>query len=127
MAYPGQTRIRSESEQIDQVLGERLELVSAAPGAANGQSGPPKWQVAEPPGGDHVRADRFVYRMEPGEVAEVNLYATRFGVALGGASVIVYADPGQLQGPSGEHRPGRWNRGAPRSAIRRTRSTTTAI
>ena len=91
------------SEQIDQVLGERLELV-APPAAGKGQTSTPKWQVSEPLGGNHVRADRFVYRMEPGEVEYVNVYATRFGAPLAGVSVIVYADPGQLQGPSGEPR-----------------------
>jgi hypothetical protein len=104
VAVPGPDEDPLGYEQIDHVLGERLELVSRAPRGKR-QSGPPTWQVAESLGGDHVRADRFVYRMEPGDVAEVVLYATRFGAALGGASVIVYADPGQLQGPSGEEAP----------------------
>ena len=94
------------SEQIGQVLGERLELV-APPAAGKGLTSTPRWQVSEPLGGNHVRADRLVYRMDPGEIEYVNVYATRFGAPLAGASVIVYADPGQLQGPSGE--PSAWS------------------
>ena len=90
VVVPGPSAKPLAAELLEHALAEPLELSAA------------KWHVAEPPGGNHVRADRFVYRMAPGDAIDVDLYATRFGVALPGASVIVYADPGQLQGPSGE-------------------------
>ena len=53
--------------------------------------------VTEPLGGLYVRADRFVYRLEPGEGAQVDLYATQYGAPLSGATVVNIADPTQLQ------------------------------
>jgi hypothetical protein len=35
--------------------------------------------AAEPPSGDYVRADMFVFRAEPGQPFEVKLYTTQFG------------------------------------------------
>jgi hypothetical protein len=54
--------------------------------------------VTEPLGGLYVRADQFVFRLEPGETAHAQLYATVFGKPLAGATVINIFDPTQLQG-----------------------------
>jgi hypothetical protein len=54
--------------------------------------------VQENPGGVHVRADQFVYRLSPGDTAEVQLYATQYGVLQDGAPITVVFDPSQLQG-----------------------------
>jgi hypothetical protein len=50
--------------------------------------------------GAFVRADSFVFRVSPGEVVQVPLYATQFGQPLAGASVGFVFDNNQLQ-PSG--------------------------
>jgi hypothetical protein len=55
--------------------------------------------IAEPPGGLHVRADQFVYLLDPGATATVQLYASRFGAPYPQATIKVIHDPYQLQGP----------------------------
>jgi len=45
-----------------------------------------------------VRADAFVYRLSPGDTAEVQLYATQYGELQDGAPIVVNFDPSQLQG-----------------------------
>jgi hypothetical protein len=57
--------------------------------------------IAEPPGGVHVRADRYVFRLDPGATAPVRLFATRFGRPYAGATIHALFDPGQLQGGGG--------------------------
>ena len=53
--------------------------------------------------GVYVRADQFVYRLSPGEPAEVQLYATQYGELQDGAQIVVTYDPSQLQGlPEGD-------------------------
>jgi hypothetical protein len=54
--------------------------------------------ITEPLGGLYVRADRFVFRLEPGETAQATLYATEFGKPLADAVVVNVFDPTQLQG-----------------------------
>ena len=61
-------------------------------------SGNAKVAISEPSDGLYVRADQFVYRLEPGETAEVKLYATAFGKPLAGATVMSILDSSQLQG-----------------------------
>jgi hypothetical protein len=55
--------------------------------------------VAEAPSGLHVRADQFVYRLDPGSTATVKLYASAFGRPYPRARIKVIHDPYQLQGP----------------------------
>jgi hypothetical protein len=56
--------------------------------------------------GLHVRADQFVYRLSPGDSAEVQLYATQYGVLQDGAPIVVQFDSSQLQGsPTGNPPP----------------------
>lgn len=56
--------------------------------------------VSEVPSGLFVRADRFVYRLNPGEDAEVRMRATEFGEPAAGLAVALIYDATQLQGPS---------------------------
>jgi hypothetical protein len=60
-------------------------------------TGQPALGIAESPGGLHVRADQFVFRLEPGERAEVRLCATRWGLPYAGARILSMLDPGGLQ------------------------------
>jgi hypothetical protein len=53
--------------------------------------------IAEPPQGLFVRADQFVYRLDPGDTAQVELYATRYGQPYKGAAVVSSFDPSGLQ------------------------------
>ncbi len=57
--------------------------------------------VSEPPGGEYVRADRFVFRMSPGDHAQTALYATQFGAPYASARIIVLFEPSQLQAQAG--------------------------
>ncbi len=47
-------------------------------------------------GGQWVRADNFFYRLNPGDAAEITLYATSFGEPLAGASIACALDPNTL-------------------------------
>ena len=60
--------------------------------------GTPALAIAEDVRGLYVRADRFVYRMSPGEQVGIPIHATRFGQPYAGATVLCPADTSQLQG-----------------------------
>jgi hypothetical protein len=62
--------------------------------------------IAEPASGLYVRADKYVFRMNPGDSIIVDLMATSFGAPLGGAEVLLYYDPNQLQGGGERGGPG---------------------
>lgn len=49
-------------------------------------------------GGVHVRADNFVYRLNPGDPANVMLWATQYGQPLASTTISIAADTSQLQG-----------------------------
>ena len=68
-----------------------LSLVATVPG------GQPTVVIAEPAGGLFVRADQFVFRLNPGQTGTADLYATRFGRPYADAGVITVPVPGQLQ------------------------------
>ena len=53
--------------------------------------------ISEWAGGLYVRADKFVFRLNPGETAEVRLFATQFGQPYAGARVLSFLDPNGLQ------------------------------
>jgi hypothetical protein len=53
--------------------------------------------IAEASNGTYVRADRFVFRLNPGDTARVHLYATQFGQRYEGARILSVFDPSQLQ------------------------------
>ena len=68
-----------------------LALIITPPG------GSPMLAIEESPGGVFVRADQFVFRLNPDEEATVRLYATRFGHPNPGTAVVTVPVPGQLQ------------------------------
>jgi hypothetical protein len=76
------------AEELETIASHQLALLRAG-GAAPA--------VAEPPGGVHVRADRFVFRLDPGRTANVRLFATRFGHGHAGATIHAFPDPNGLQ------------------------------
>jgi hypothetical protein len=53
--------------------------------------------IDEGPSGAFVRADRYVFRMSPGDSAEIRTYSSRFGKPLEGAKIVFGLDPSQLQ------------------------------
>lgn len=75
-----------------------LSRVQSAPLALTGNAGV---QIQEWSNGAFVRADRFVYRMSPGDKVQVSLYATRFGGALRETALQIAFDPSGLQGGDG--------------------------
>lgn len=76
----------------------QLSAIAAAPLVLSGSG---TNTISEWTSGAFVRADTFVYRMSPGDVANVTVYATQWGQPLQGASVGFVADPSQLQPGSG--------------------------
>jgi hypothetical protein len=71
--------------------------------------------------GLHVRADQFVFRLDPGQPASVNLYATQYGVLTAGIPISVAADPNNFSGG------GSWNPGDPPDAITLPQSPITSV
>ena len=61
--------------------------------------------VSEAPDGRYVRADQFIFRLNPGDRAKVRLFATRFGQPYPGAQILLTFDPSQLQGGPGPLEP----------------------
>jgi len=53
--------------------------------------------AGEPQDGLYARADQFVYRLSPGDEAEVRVFATTFGQPYAGARVVSIFDASQLQ------------------------------
>jgi len=76
----------------------QLQAIAAAPLVLTGNA---SIQISEWASGAFVRADTFVYRMSPGDVAKIPVYATQWGQPLAGAQVGFAADPSQLQPGSG--------------------------
>jgi hypothetical protein len=78
---------------------DELAAASASPLVLYAPAADGVWTLAisEPANGLFVRADQFVFRLNPGDEADVDLYATRFGWPCGGAGVLVVPVPGQLQ------------------------------
>ncbi len=57
--------------------------------------------ISEPDGGLYVRADQFVFRLNPGEGAEIHLYGSAYGKPLSDARVINFLDATQIGGGPG--------------------------
>lgn len=78
---------------------DELAAIGAAPLALTSTdlSGTTRVAVAEAPSGTFVRADRFVYRLNPGETAKVRLFATQWGHPYPNARIVSVLDPMQLQ------------------------------
>jgi hypothetical protein len=73
---------------------DQLTLVENNPLTLTGKK---TYTIAEWPNGAFVRADRFVYRMSPGDAVKIPVYAMQYGRPLAGASIGFGFDPGQLQ------------------------------
>src|SRR5262249_11188067 len=60
---------------------------------AIGVGGKASIAIAEPFNGTYIRADQYVFRLNPGDTAEVNLFASQWGRPYGGARIICVLDP----------------------------------
>jgi hypothetical protein len=56
---------------------EELQILAGAPLTIGDSAG--AGAISEAPDGGYVRADQFVFRLDPGETAPVQLFSTRFG------------------------------------------------
>ncbi len=61
--------------------------------------------ISETPRGVYVRADQFVFRLNPDEQVEVRLIATRYGQPYSEAQILLVFDPSQLQAGPGQPQP----------------------
>jgi len=73
---------------------KQLQSIASVPLVLTADSGA---FISEWPTGVFVAADKFVYRMSPGDSADVNFYVTQWGKPKNGAAVSFNADPSQLQ------------------------------
>ncbi len=80
-------------DELKDCAANPLVLTLAPPG------GQPAPAVSEYPTGVYVRADQFVFRLNPGHKVEVRLFATQYGLPYRGARILAILDPSQLQGP----------------------------
>ena len=85
-------------DELDRVRTASLVITGTGAGGGAGAV------IGEPPGGVFVRADQFVFRLDPGHEAVVPLHATRFGEPYPDAPVVVLRYNAQLQpfSPLGE-------------------------
>jgi hypothetical protein len=67
--------------------------------AVTPQGGAP---LQEAPMGIYARADDFVFRLDPGETADVRVVASRYGKPYAGAGIVLDFDDSQLQGGDGD-------------------------
>jgi hypothetical protein len=72
----------------------QLQAVAASPLQISGN---PNITISEWSSGAFVRADRFVYRMSPGDQVDIPVYAMQWGRPLSGAAVNFVLDASQLQ------------------------------
>jgi hypothetical protein len=77
-------------------------LLPLVQGSALVLTGNAQVKISEWPSGAFVRADTYVYRMSPGDRADIVVYATRFGAPLREARISFTFDESQLQGQVGE-------------------------
>ena len=89
VAIPADRRL--SAQELDSIQANPLVLTLAPSGGA------PAPAISESPGGLYARADQIVYRLDPGEKAEVRVFATRLGRPYPGARVLAFLDPTGLQ------------------------------
>lgn len=77
---------RRLTEQELQDISENLLALALTPLNDN-----PRVAIEESPGGIFVRADQFVFRLNPNETADVSLFATRWGERYAGARIRTIA------------------------------------
>ena len=88
------------AEETEAVMTNTLALLLPGPGGSLAPA------IQESPDGLYVKADKFIYRLNPGEEAQVKLYASRFGLPYAGATVRLWLDALQLQGGAAATDPG---------------------
>ena len=78
---------------------EELAAIARRPLAltTTGADGSTKVAIAEAANGTYARADRFVFRLNPGDTANVRLFASKWGQPYPNARIISVLDPLQLQ------------------------------
>jgi len=79
----------------DELMAIQQSVLAVTATAANGST---TVAIAEAPNGTYVRADRYVFRLNPGDTAKVRLFASQLGAPYAGARIICVRDPSQLQG-----------------------------
>lgn len=87
----------AEAQQL--LVGNPLVLVTPTPG-----SPPPATYnvlMQESIDGQYVRADSFVYRLNPGDTEQVDFYATRFGKPLASSVINLSSTEGFMGGSGG--------------------------
>jgi hypothetical protein len=72
----------------------QLQLIATSPLRISGNA---NIFISEWSSGAFVRADRFVYRLSPGDTVGIPVYASRWGLPFAGTTVNFVADPSQLQ------------------------------
>jgi hypothetical protein len=100
------------AQQLSAIAGMPLYISAAAT---------PFTQIAEASGGGYLRADKYVYRVSPGETAKIAFYAMQWGQPLAGAQIDFAQDPSQLQAgaptPAEQPSPAYLNVATPSEAI----------
>ena len=86
---------RFSSDQLSMIEGNQLALTLTDP--TSGQS---QVAISEPADGAYLRADEFVFRMNPGDRQKATLYATQWGKPFADALIFNFFDPSQLQTPA---------------------------
>jgi hypothetical protein len=86
----GVCEVPVDADRLAAIAGARLTLQFAGKDA-----------VLESPGGLYVRPDEFVHRLDPGDVADVLIVATRYGRPYAGAQIAATEDDSQVQSPVG--------------------------
>ncbi|MGY3437046.1 MULTISPECIES: hypothetical protein [unclassified Marinovum] len=87
----GVVKLRLTAQQMQMVAGRQLVLYNEASNTI----------IAESSSGAFVRADTYVYRMSPGDVADISIYATQRGEPLANVKIEFARDTSQLQPNSG--------------------------
>lgn len=77
--------------QLEAVAAAPISIVSMRPLPGAGV------YISENTSGAFVRADDFVFRMSPGDIVDLSVHASLFGVPLPGATVTFALDSSQLQ------------------------------
>jgi hypothetical protein len=99
---------------------DQLKLAQNSP-LAIAQSSASRPLLSEAANGAFLRADKFVFRLDPGETATTTLYATRFGQRYAKQPISLGYDPKVMQVPVS----GLPNVGTPESALQFQRSIMT--
>lgn len=97
----------------------QITACSSLPLMISGNSGV---GITEWASGAFVRADKYVFRLMPGQEVSIPVYATQYGRPMSGAEITFAFDPGMLQGGSGVPPVA-----TPQDAITITNSSATAV